>query len=113
MNTQYPNHPEQDKPRHGPQNGLAERKPSRVGGRRPHARNELYACAAEFKRRHPKATGADAWRHFTELAAGMSTLALSYSAALDVLEYAPDADRWGVRRIKRDSFLRRYRELPG
>jgi hypothetical protein len=70
----------------------------------------LYALAAEFKRRHPKATGADAWAHFAGLA-GLSSVVLSYSAALAVIEYAPDADRWGTRQIKRDSFLRRYRTL--
>lgn len=81
-----------------------------VRGYRPRRRNDLYALAGEFRRRHPKATGADAWAHFAGLA-GMSAVVLSYSAPLDVIEYAPDGDRWGTRRLKRESFERRYRTL--
>lgn len=98
----------------GPKKAIAKRKPAtkRAQGYRPRRRNDLYALAGEFRRRHPKATGAEAWAHFAGLA-GMSAVVLSYSAPLDAIEYAPDGERWGTRRIKRESFERRYRTLPG
>lgn len=116
MNGEYQTDTDETKPAGGPENGPAERKPvaKRVSkarrGYRPHPRNDLYRLAGEFKKRHPTATGAQAWAHFTGLA-GMSAVIIAYSAALDVLEYAPDTERWRSRRIKRLSFLRRYSEL--
>ena len=101
------------KPASGQKMAIAKRKPkTKVRGYRPRRRNDLYALAGEFRRRHPKATGAEAWAHFAGLA-GMSAVVLSYSAPLDVIEYAPDGERWGTRRIKRESFERRYRTIPG
>ena len=102
------------KPASGPEKAIAKKKPAtkRVRGYVARRRNDLYALAGEFKRRHPQATGVEAWAHFAGLA-GMSSVVLSYSAALDVIEYAPAGDRWGTRRIKRESFERRYRTIPG
>lgn len=102
------------KPDRGPEKAIAKRKPAkkRVRGYVARRRNDLYALAGEFKKRHPQATGADAWRHFAGLA-GMSSVVMSYSAVLDVIEYAPDGERWGTRRVKRESFERHYYKLSG
>ncbi|MBK7014959.1 MAG: hypothetical protein IPH39_05120 [Sulfuritalea sp.] len=57
------------KPASGPKEAIAKRKPAtkRVRSYRPRRRNDLYALASEFKRRHPKAPAQDAWRHFVGL----------------------------------------------
>ena len=89
-------------------------KKARVRGKRkgyqPRQHNALYSLASEFKRRHPTATAGDAWTHFVSLA-GMDAALVAFDAATDTLTYAPDFDRFGTREIKRDSFLRQYRNL--
>ena len=114
MNAEYPSTTSTAKPASSPKKAIAKKKPAtkRVRGYIPRRRNDLYVLVGEFKKRHPRATGAEAWAHFAGLA-GMSAVVLSYSAVLDVIEYAPDGERWGTRRIKRESFERHYYKLSG
>lgn len=93
----------------GPKKATARKR--REAKRKVYERNSLYQLAAEFKRRHPRATAPDAWRHFAGLC-GMSTVLIAYDAAADVLTYAPDPERFGTRQIKRRSFERGYYKLP-
>lgn len=71
----------------------------------------MHQLVAEFKRRHPKATATEVWLHFAG-PAGMSVVVVSYSADMDAIEYVPNAEKWGTRRIKRVSFERHYRRVP-
>lgn len=74
--------------------------------------NALYGLAAEYKRRHPQATAAEAWRHFCGVAAtGAHDVALSHDSDADVLTYRPNTGRFDVRTIKRRSFEQGYYRL--
>lgn len=110
MTTEYPSTAKKTKPTSGP--GKAKTRKRRGTERKAYERNSLYALAAEFKRRNPLATAQDAWRHFVGLV-GISTVLTAYDAAADVLTYAPDSVRYGVREVKRRSFEQAYYKLPG
>lgn len=72
-------------------------------------RNALYRLAAEFKRRHPKATAKEAWSNLCAIAAlGVHEVLISHNAAADVLSYRPDKGKIGVRELRRRSFEQRY-----
>lgn len=110
MSTEYQGSTDEARRSHGPEKGQGKRK--RRKGYIPQQRNDLYRIAQEFKRRHPKATAADAWTHFAGLA-GLGGVVVSYSAATDSIEYVPDSERWGTRKIRRVSFERHYRKVSG
>jgi hypothetical protein len=97
------------KPASGPQKAILRK--GRHTAPKPYERNSLYSLAAEFKRRHPLATAQDAWRHFAGLV-GISTVLIAHDATADVLTYAPDPERYGIRQIKRRSFEQGYYKLP-
>lgn len=114
MPTEYQDSPEQKERASGPKNSPARgiRSTKRVSGYRPKAKNALYRIAAEFKRRHPKATAGDAWRHLASVAAiGGHEVVISSDPAAGILTYRPDPGRFEMRTIKRDSFDRRWRTL--
>jgi hypothetical protein len=114
MPAEYQDSPKQKKPASGPKNGPAKRNRStkRLSGYRPKARNALYQLAAEFKRRHPRATAADAWRHLIAVAAtGAHPIIVAHDRAADVLEYRPDIEKIATRSIKFASFASRLSRL--
>lgn len=81
-------------------------------GYRPRARNSLYALAAEYKRRHPQATAAEAWKHFAVVAdICCGDVVVRYDGGLDILTYLPDPDRRTTRTVKKRSFEQRYYSL--
>lgn len=81
-------------------------------GYRERARNALYTLAAEFKRRHPKATAKEAWCNLIAVAeTGAHDVLVAHDSAAGVLTYRPDRGRFETRTIKRESFDRRWRTL--
>ncbi len=114
MPTEYQDSPEKKKRASGPKNSPAKRSRStkRVSGYRPKARSAFYQVAAEFKRRHPKATAADAWRHLIAVAeTGAHPVIIAHYPAADVLEYRSDVEKIATRRIKFASFASRLSRL--
>lgn len=114
MPTEYPSSPEQKKCTGGPKNSPAKGKrlTKRVSGYRPKARNALYQIAAEFKRRHPKATAGDAWRHLIAVAAtGAHPVIIAHDPVADALAYRPDVGKIAMRSIKFASFASRLSRL--
>jgi hypothetical protein len=107
MSEQYEHGGEDAQSRQEPKIGLADRNRSTV--RRHKVRNDLYRIAAEFKARHPEATAAAAWAHFTMLA-GISTTIIEHDPRRG-LRYVPDADRLGERWISRAHFRRQWDRL--
>lgn len=107
MNEQYQRSGGDEESRQEPENGLPERNRSTV--RRHKVRNDLYRIAAEFKSRHPTATAAEAWRHFTKLA-GMLPTIVEYDPRRG-LRYVPDGLRIGERWISRAHFRRQWDRL--
>lgn len=78
------------------------RKSSR--GYRPRSRNALYTLASEFKKNQPKATAADAWAHFADLAAaGHHPVLVAFDPAAG-LSYHRDHEKLAVTTVKRRSF---------
>lgn len=114
MPTEYQDSPKQQKPASGPKNSPAKGKRStkRVSGYRPKARSALYQLVAEFKRRHPKATAGDAWRHLIAVAAtGAHPVIIAHDPAADVLVYRSDVEKIATRSIKFASFASRLSRL--
>lgn len=114
MPTEYQGSTAKKKPASGPKKG--QEKPSRstmrVSGYRPRARNALYQLAAEYKRRHPKATAGEAWRHLIAVAATSAhQVVLAHDPAADALEYRPDTAKIATRSIKFASFASRLSRL--
>lgn len=98
------------KPASGPKKALAKR--NRVTKRVFKQRNALYKLAAEFKRRHPEATAAEAWQHFCAVAGtGAHDVVLRHDAAADKLEYLPDPERRSVRTVTRRTFFNQWYRL--
>lgn len=78
----------------------------------PRQRNALYQLAAEFRRRHPDATAAEAWRHFTTIAATEAhDVALAHDPVTDILIYRPDPGRFDTREIRWRSFQQQFYRL--
>lgn len=115
MSNEHPSITSENKPTRGAKNSQGTKASStkRVSrGYRPKARNALYQLAGEFKRRHPKSTAADAWRHLAAVASvGAHDVLLTHDSLADVLTYRPDSGKFETRTIKRDSFDRRWRTL--
>lgn len=114
MPTQYPRSTAKKKPASGPKKG--QEKPSRstvrVSGYRPRARNEFYQLAQEYRRRHPRATAGDAWRHLMAVAAtGAHPVVLAHDPATGTLEYRPDTEKIATRSIKFASFASRLSRI--
>lgn len=114
MSTEYQDSPERGKRASGPKKGQEKRNrlTKRVSGYRPKARNALYQIAAEFKRRHPKATAADAWRNLIAVAAtGAHPVVVAHDTVADALVYRPDVEKIATRSIKFASFASRLSRL--
>lgn len=93
----------------GPKNAIARKRTARL---RPKQRNALYQLATEFRRRHPQATAADAWRHFIAVAAtGCHDVCIRHDAERDALEYLPDPDRRSARTVVRRTFFNQWFKL--
>jgi hypothetical protein len=68
-------------------------------------RNGLYTLAAEYRRRHPKATATDAWRHFVAVASlGDDQVLRSYDGNSGRIEYAPRTDSHATRTVTQKTF---------
>mgnify|MGYP003383456430 CR=1 FL=1 len=81
-------------------------------GYRERTRNALYRLAQEFKRRHPKATAADAWRNLIAVAeTGAHDVLVAHDQSSGVLTYRPDRGRFETREIRRRSFEQQYYRL--
>lgn len=114
MSTEYQDSPSGKKPAIGPKNGPAKRFRStkRVSGYRPKTRNALYQLAQEFRRRHPKATAGDVWRHLIAVAeTGAHPVIRAHDPAADVLEYRPDVKKIATRSIRFASFASRLSRI--
>lgn len=114
MPTEYQDSPKQkqsaSRPKISPAKGV--RTTKRVSGYRPKARNALYQIAAEFKRRHPKATAGDAWRHLIAVAAtGAHPVIIAHDPVADALAYRPDVEKIATRSIRFASFASRLSRL--
>lgn len=78
-------------------------------GYRERARNALYTLAAEFKRRHPKATAADAWRNIVAVAGlGVHDVLIAHDHDTGTLTYRPDPGRFETREIRKATFYRGF-----
>ena len=107
MNTECPGSTQGAKPAKRPHKALGKRKRSTK-----RKRNALYTCTAEFKRRHPRATAAEAWAHFIAVAGiGLHDVVLRHDTACDALEYLPDPDRRGTRTVTRRGFEQQFYRL--
>lgn len=114
MSTEYQDSPEQKKRASGPKKGQEKRNrlTKRVSGYRPKARNALYQIAAEYKRRHPKATARDAWNNLCAIAhLGAHDVLTGHDPSADVLSYRPDLEKIGTRELKWRSFQQWYYRL--
>lgn len=112
MSVEYPSSLKSKKPASGPKKAPAKlnRSTRRVSGYRPKARNALYRLVAEFRRRHPKATAAEVWRHLIAVAAtGAHPVVIAGDAK--TLAYRPDAKKIATRAIRFDSFASRLSRL--
>ncbi len=114
MSTEYQDSPEKKKRASGPKKGQEKRNrlTKRVSGYRPRARNALYTLVAEYGRRHPKATAAEAWRHLIAVAAtGAHPVVVAHDPVADALVYWPDVEKIATRSIKFASFASRLSRL--
>lgn len=85
---------------------------SAKAGYRPKAVNALYRLAKEYRRRHPKSTAAEAWRHLIAVAeTGAHEAVLAHDTDADTLSYRPDPDKFATRTIKFASFASRLSRL--
>lgn len=105
MTTEYVHTTTNKKPASGLKKGITKR--NRSTKRVTRQKNALYQLAQQFKRRHPKATAADAWRHLQAVAAtGAHEVVLA--CADDVLTYRPDVGKFRTREIRQRSFEQQY-----
>lgn len=114
MSTEYQDSPERGKRASGPKKGQEKRNrlTKRVSGYRPKARNALYQIAAEFKRRHPKATAADAWRNMVAIAGlGVHDVLIAHDPDAGTLTYRPDPGRFETREIRKATFYRGFQRM--
>ena len=84
----------------------------RVSGYRSRARNALYTLAAEYKRRHPKATARDAWNNLCAVAGlGVHDVLIAHDPDAGTLTYRPDPVKFVTREIRKATFYRGFQRM--
>lgn len=79
------------------------------GQHKGYPRNALYQLATDFKRHHPTASAAEAWRHFCALAvSGAHPILLTHDTEADALAYHPDPEKFAVAMVRCRSFAQNY-----
>jgi hypothetical protein len=110
MAIEYQDSPEQKNSATGPKKGQENEKRSTV--RVTRQRNALYTLVTEYKRRHPKATAADAWRNLVAIAdLGVHDVLIAHDPDAGTLTYRPDPGRFETREIRKATFYRGFQRM--